>query len=436
MGNAKHRGEVFFVSSWFRFFLFIFLALSTISTALAQEATEPSDGTEVVTDTFTINGQVTNGTAGASVPADMELTLFVFPPDATQQQFETTADANGAYSFTDVPFQSDWSYVVTTAYRDHVFTSPLTPGSQLTGDPATLPVTIYELTEDPAVIEIVGMVTQTNVSGDNLEVAQVFSIANNSDRAYSTTQTTPDGRTISLVFPLPPGAIVPGFAEQGRYVFVQDEFTVLDTVPVLPGEEHIVQLIYFISYGGDAIIEQELNYALNGPVRLLVRPENVVVTSDQLTAQGPEVVGNAQFASYGAELSLPAGSVLSYELSGQGGASSAVPVTQAAATSDNLLPILLALLLVGVVVAVFFLLFYYYRRRAVTDEAAVPSQTLPRRRGKAQREAQLIDILVTQIAELDASYEAGEIEKTAYDRERADLKTRLSDLMRQEQKEE
>jgi hypothetical protein len=297
----------------------------------------------------------------------------------------------------------------------------------------TLPLSIYELTEDPAVIEIVGMVTQVNVAGDNLEFLQVFRISNISDRAFTTSQTTSDGRPISLVVPLPPGAIVAGFPEQGRYVFVQDDFTVLDTLPVLPGEEHIVQLGYFISYGEDAIIEQELNYTLNGPARLLVRPENVRVTSDQLSSRGPEVVGSAQYASYGADFSLAPGGVISFELTGQGGASSAVPITGTAVSSDNLLPVALAVLGVTVVVAVIVLLIYSNRRRQPLPprQAVTPTETVPRHRGALARETQLIDILLEQIAELDSDFEAGKIEKDAYDRQRAALKTRLSDLMRQ-----
>jgi hypothetical protein len=420
--------------------VFVFLLCTGMPTVLAQEPPDETpeasaESTQSATETITITGQVTNGTASGSVPPSPELTLFVFTSDFEQQQFQTTADEDGAYTFDDVPFQPDSTYVVTTAYRDHVFTTPLTPGSELTADPAILSVTIYELTEDPAVIEIAGMVTQVNVADDRLEFAQVFSLSNRSDRAFSTSQTTPDGRYISLVIPLPPAAIVAGFAEQGRYVFVQDDFTVLDTAPVLPGEEHIVQLIYFISYGDDAIIEQELNYRLNGPARLLVRPESVNVTSEQLEPRGPEVIGNAQYASYGAELDLRPGSVIGFGVSGQGGASAAVPMTEAIVTSDNLLPIALFVFGLTVAAVVGVLLVYSYRRRqtGTTSEVIVASQTVPRRRGALAREAQLIDILLEQIAELDSDFEAGKIAKDAYERQRAALKTRLSELMRKKQ---
>jgi hypothetical protein len=413
--------------------MFVSALLFAVPGVLAQERTPEAseESTQAAAETITITGQVTNGTSGGDVPSDLELTLFVITSDSSQQ-FETTADEDGAYTFVNVPLQPDSNYVITTAYRDRIFTSPLTPGSELTDDPATLPVTIYELTEDPTVIEIAGMVTQVNVSGENLEIAQVFSISNRSDRAFTTSQTAPDGRPISLVIPLPPGAIVVGFGEQGRYIFAQEDFTVLDTLPVLPGEEHIVQLIYFISYGDDAIIEQESNYTVNGPVRLLVRPETAHVESDQLTPHGPEVIGSNQYASYGADLDEPPGTVIRFEISGQGGASSTAPLTEAIVSSDNLLPVALVLLGVTVVVAVVVVLIYSYRRRQIPTptEVVAPSETVPRRRGALARETQLIDILLEQIAELDSDFEAGKIEKEPYERQRAALKTRLSDLMR------
>lgn len=404
-----------------------FICLCLIAALLVSSAAfaQPTDAISIV-------GQVTNGTASGSVPADLGVTLFIIT-DESSEQYQTTADANGEYRFDNVPLLPEATYTVTTAYRDHVFSTPLTQGNQLTGNPATLSLTIYELTEDPDVIEIVGMVTQVTVADDRLEVAQFFSIRNNSDRAFSTSQRTPDNRLVSLVLPLPPGAIVAGFPEQNRYVFVQEEFTVFDTAPVLPGEEHIVQLGYFVGYGDGAIIEQELNYALNGPVRLLVRPEAVRVTSQQLESGGLEIVGSAQYASYGANLNLPPGGVIGFELAGQGGTASTVASAPVAASSDNILPIVVIIVVV-VLVGVGALFLYTNRNRGVmmetSGESASPTGTIPRRRGALARETQLIDIVLEQIAALDQDFEANKIPKEDYDRQRAELKARLSELMR------
>ncbi len=267
---------------------------------------------------------MTQRTAGSSVPADLPLTLFVFDADFNQQQITTTADADGAYSFSDVPLDPTYSYVVTANYRDRVFASDILSGDSAERpisptERSDLPLTIYELTEDADVIQLSGLVTQVSASSGSLEIAQVYNFTNTSDRAYTTSETTDDGRAISLAITLPPGAMIAGFpSDQNRFVVDAPNSTFYDTVPVLPGEQHIVQVIYLIQYDQGAIIEQPINYAISAPVRLLLTPQNVVVTSDQLQPMGAQTLGSTEYQSYGAQLSLPTGSVLRYELSGTG----------------------------------------------------------------------------------------------------------------------
>ncbi len=225
----------------------------------------------------TVSGTVTNGTASGTVPPDTQVTLFIFDANLNQKQQTTKIKADGSFSFDNVTIDSTNSYVVTASYRNQIFASDIDRGAALITDMAdgalNLPVKIYELTEDADVLQISGIVTQVNVIGEQMEVAQVFNIKNTSDRAYLTSNTTSDGRQISVVTTLPPGAVVVGFSNnQQRYVVDQANFTVLDTVPVVPGEDHTVQIVYLVPYKADAIIEQPMNYAVSGPVRLLLNP--------------------------------------------------------------------------------------------------------------------------------------------------------------------
>ena len=369
-----------------------------IGSAAAPATAEPSstaDATVEVTTTGTISGQVTNGSADSSVPADLPLTLFIFDADFNQQQLTTTADATGAYTFGDVPLDTSYQYVVTANYRDRVFASDILNGDALKADIAdgsvTLPLTIYELTEDADVIQLAGLVTQVTVSSGSLEIAQVYNFTNTSDRAYTTSQTTDDGRAISLAITLPPGAVIAGFpSDQNRYVVDAPNATFYDTVPVLPGEQHIIQVIYLIQYDQGAIIEQPINYAISAPVRLLLTPQTIGVTSDQLQPMGAQTLGSSEYASYGAQLSLPMGSVLRYELSGVGDANPAQP----SVVSSNSLPLLIG----GVVVIVLLIgggLYVIARRNRSGDE-------------------QVKNILIRQIAELDTEHKAGKIDDESY----------------------
>ncbi len=375
-----------------------------------QEVAAPNS-TQEVGQTVTVTGKITNGTAGGVVPPNLPLTLFIFDANLNQQQFNGTVNADGSFSIPDVPLDLNSTYVTTTNYRDRVFASDLLTGDTLKSDAADgtldLSIPIYELTEDADVIQITGLVTQVTVVGDSMQVAQVFNFTNTSDRAFTSSQTASNGDALSLVITLPPGSVVAGLSDnQNRYVVDQNNFTVFDTVPVLPNEQHIVQLVYLIPYNNGAIIEQPLNYALNGPVRLLINPASIQVTSQQLPPMGAQTVGSTQYQSYGGVLALASGDVLRYELNGTGltSAQATAPVV----SSDNLL-----LVIVGVVILIAALgggLFLIASRNRSGDQ-------------------QVIAILVRQIAELDKDHDAGKIDDTAYEQQRNALKARLASLM-------
>ncbi|HVU12142.1 MAG TPA: c-type cytochrome [Phototrophicaceae bacterium] len=359
-------------------------------------------------------GKVTNGTAGSTIPADLKLTLFTFDANLAQKQYAATASADGSFTFSSVPFDPNSTYVATTSYRNQVFASALLSGDALAADAAdgtlNLPITIYELTEDSDVVQISGLVTQVSVVGDSMQVAQVFNFTNTSDRAFITSQTASNGEPVSLLITLPPGAVIAGFtgSDQNRYIVDQDHGTVFDTLPVLPKEQHIVQLVYLIPYSSnDAIIEQQLNYVLNGQVRLLVSPTNMQVTSQQLPPMGAQTVGDTSYQSYGGQVNLAASDVIRYEISGTGLATAVNPNTSFV-SANNLLP-----LLVGAMILIALLGGGIY---VVTSRNRSGDQ-------------QVINILVRQIAELDADHDAGKIADTAYEQQRAALKARLTSLM-------
>jgi hypothetical protein len=397
----------------------------------AEVVQAQADATEEAPTTATdaVTGRVINGTANGTVPPDLQVVLFIFTPDENPQQIPMTISADGSFQFDNITIRPDAQYVTTVIYRDRVFASGLTtPPPNATG--LDLPITIYELTEDPAVIEVAGLVTQVNAVGETLEVAQVFSFRNTSDRTFSTNQASENGRPISLVISLPPGALVAGLTDnQQRYVVLQDSFLLIDTAPVMPGEEHIVQVVYVIQYNESAIIEQPINYAVNGPVRLLMRPETLGVRSEQLPQLGAETIGTTQYMAYGATLNLAAGDVIRYEVSGST-LTTAQRDTGAVATG-NLPPIVIGVI-VGEAVLIFALVLWYRGRRAkrlarageVRSASATPS-SIP----QPSADQSLIDGLIRQIAELDAAHERGEIDSASYQRQRGALKSRLADLM-------
>lgn len=389
-------------------------SIGQIVEAAAQPVSTPEVGAGVSAETTAeasavgvVTGQITNGTAGGVVPPDLTVVLYRLDQQFNQTQYETQADASGAYRIEGVPFDASSNYVATVNYRDRLFTSQVATGTGATLD---LPVTIYELTEDPSVLTISGVVTQVNAVGTSLEVTQVMSFSNSSDRAFSTSQAASDGRAISIAVPLPVGSVVAGLINQGRYVLIPDQYTVLDTVPVLPGDNHVVHFVYIVPYdSGGAVIEQPIAYNLTGQVRLLLSPDTLTASSEQLAPLGVETIGQRRFQSYGGTLALTAGDSLRYTLSGAPAATASE--AESGVTSSTLPLVILAV--IGLQVVIFsgiYLLIDNRRRRAAP----------------ALSNAQLIDALISQIAELDADFEAGKIEKSVYERQRALLKDRLA----------
>jgi hypothetical protein len=350
----------------------------------------------------------------------MGVELFVLDADfRLVDQFATVADAEGRFSIAEVPIVPDGRYIARVAYRDRIYTTRITPASAFVDGALDLPITIYELTEDPAVLTIEGLVTQVTAVGDSLQVLQVFNFRNDSDRAYSTSATTEEGLPISVVISLPPGALIMGFGEQGRYVASEDQTAVVDTLPVLPGQGHLVEVIYLVPYNGDAIVEQAINYSLAGQVRLLARPLNIGVRSDQLPSLGVETVGSTEYAAYGASLTLSPGQAVRYQITGAG-----VPVSetgQPLTVTDTSLPLAIIIGIALEVLLVIGLVVWFRRRRAASQPAR-------------SAETVLMDALIRQIAELDADYEAGRLAQDDYERQRAALKGRLAALMTPEQK--
>lgn len=390
-----------------------------IGTTAEVTAEAPAATQESAPAVVTVGGQISNGTAVGTVPADLEVTLYTFDASLNRQQQIANANADGSFTFADLAFDPAGTYVATTTYRDRIFASDLLNAEALAADASDgtldLPITIYDLTEDPDVLLITGLVAQVTIVGDSLQVAQVFNFTNNSDRAFTSTQTASNGEPISVVLTLPPGAIVAGFADsQNRYVVDQDNFTVYDTIPVIPGEDHIVQLIYLVPYTGDAIIEQELNYAVDGPVRLLLNPPGVRVTSDQLPMLDIETVGSTQYQSYGGQLSFQPGDVLRYEVSGEGLTAAQNADRNAPVVSSNSLPLLIvgALVIIGLLVGGLYLI-------AVRNRSG---------------DQQVIDILIRQIAELDTDHAEGRIAGDVYEQQRSALKARLAALLEKQKK--
>lgn len=366
---------------------------------------------------LTITGQVTNGSSGGEVPADFPLTLYIVIPTPIgfeNETVETQAATDGTFNFPDIPVSPENNYVVTASYRDRLFTSDLVNGVDLLANP-TIPLTIYELTEDPTVIRIKSTDMQIDAIGDGLQIIQEVVFENTSDRLYTNSLQINQNAFASVVVGLPPGAVGLGFPDDQRFVQAEEQNVVVDTVPVRPGEDHIVQMSYFLPYEDGAIIEQPVYYTFDGTARILVWPDSLTVTSDQLEPTDLQTIGDRTYEVFTGTPSLSPGDAVSFELSGTTAQASIEDGATPQPTGNTSTLLIIGLIVEIVIIAGVGYLFFKWRRARLSQTG--PSRQL------------LIDGLIRQIAELDNQHEVGQIDDAVYQSQRAQLKTRLTELM-------
>ena len=374
--------------------------------ALAAESTEAAPVTLAA---GTVSGQVTHGTAGGSVPDDLTVTLHIFDSTFAEETLDTTLDADGRYAFENVDIAADKRYVITARYDERVYGTDFVAGDP-TNPALDLPLTLYDVTSDSSAIEIGMMVQQISVSGDSLQVAQVVSFSNTSDRLYSTDQALGPDQFASVQLVLPEGASLLGFDDEQRYVLAEDDRTVYDTVPVVPGDGHIMHVLYELPYSGSLDLPQTLGYALSGQAQLLVSPVSIAVSGPAFTATGQQAMGSNNYATFTATGPLPAGTDFGVTVSGQPQTQTATDA--AAVPTETLVPLLL--FAAGItILGVGAFMFVRDRRRPAPD-------------------TNLMDALVRQIAELDELHASGQLEDAAYEKRRASLKARLVEVMDQD----
>jgi mono/diheme cytochrome c family protein len=367
--------------------------------------------------TGVVSGKVVNMTAGGTVPPDLTLNLHVISDQTSTTPgdiLHTTMNPDGSYRFEDVPIQTGWQYVVTASYNGTAFNSEV-----VDGDPAhpqfELPLNIYEVEADPSTIQIDTILTmvQTKPQSSQLEVVQIFSFTNASDRVYL----KQNGETQSSVsVRLPQGAVFEDFSG-GSYLLSADGRQVIDTQPVLPGNSHVMHLAFTLPYSGSASIEQPMDYALNGAVEVMIGSDGLAVTGDGFTSLGTRQLGDRTYMSYGGNLSRGAGETLSYQV--QGSLAIQPQQTGTATTPNNVSPI--AYILIGAGLLAIGAAFGFFMRERVTERSIVrdTTPTNPQENG-----------LMQQIAQLDVQFNEGKLSKSKYQRQRAALKSQLIALMK------
>ncbi|MCK6580022.1 MAG: c-type cytochrome [Anaerolineae bacterium] len=261
-----------------------------------------------------VTGAISNGTAGSTIPTGQQVILHSIDSAGNDETMETTANADGTFRFEGVPFDPAREYAVTAEYGSATFVSAILPVDP-TGGELSLPITLYESGAEAGAVVIDAMTAQIAVQDNVMEVTQIFSFSNTSDRVFFSADA--EGATgTSISIHVPQGATLAG-SFSASYRISDDSSIVYETRPLIPGQPRIMHLTYQMPYTNTASVIQPLDFALEGEVDVIVVNSTLTLASESLPEREPMSFNGTTMATYGGTLSLPAGSNLSYRIDGE-----------------------------------------------------------------------------------------------------------------------
>jgi hypothetical protein len=211
--------------------------------------------------------------------------------------------------------------------------------------------------------------------------------------------------------------------------FVEVEGGLLDTRPVLPGQEALtIFYSYHLGVAGQTVrLERSYDYPIAVLNVLLAQP-GLTLRSDQLQDSGPQLFEDRQYALYTAA-ELPAGTPLVIDLTVQvpSTASPAVPQAPGKPIQDSqgllrwLAFGLAGLAILGAVLYPLVTSQPQAGRCLATPTAAAPTLTARSAPPQVRR-------LLAELADLEAAFEAGQIDEETYLRQRAEKREAIRSL--------
>jgi hypothetical protein len=331
----------------------------------------------------------------------------------------TRTAADGSFRFEGLTSEDGEVFVARVVLQDVTYISEfVTPEPEQSE--LSLPVTVYETSEDASDIEVAQLHIFLVAVGQRLQVREYYLISNTSDRTYVGVQNPEIGRRTTLMFTLPEGAEGPAFEGAGLGErFFQHEEGFADTAPILPGSATgEVLFSYEMPYREGVRIERVLDVPISS-VALLLSGEDADI--DRASAEDPKgfpkplgseaasitLLGDG-IASAGV-LDTQMGPALSYT-AGPLAAGEPLAFTLAAGSSVRNATLETAIGLAALAAAVLVAYLLLARRTPRFIGGPLPAQARP---------------LVEAIAALDDAFEAGRVSADAYRRERASLRRQV-----------
>ena len=362
------------------------------STVLAQQ------------ESLLIEGRIANGTPGGGAVEGLIVTLHQHTVEL-DDDLTYPADADGAFRFENVQYDSETAYGVSVDYQGALYGVDLDLSA---GAPGPIELTIYEGTDDESVISapVVSLLfAEVDPDTQTILGMEISRITNTADLTY-----VPGSEPMKLLrFGLPQGTQglqVDTDLIAANVIQVDRGFGLSTSVP--PGE-HEVMFSYDFPYSNETLeLSKSFPYGAD-QFRILVPTEGIEIDGEAFGQPEAVSVGGLQYLLFTAD-DIPRGERIALELRGlpQVGTIYRFGNSLSDLRWELMAPALLALLMV-------ILIAFAVRRRRFKLASA----------GRSEGEA---TALVQLIAELDAGHRTGSISDDDYARRYTALRSRLETI--------
>ncbi len=217
-----------------------------------------------------VTGRISNGSAGALLPADLKVTLLGYDGDQEVVRVATTLESDGSFKFEDLEYVPGRLFFSMVVHEGLTYRSEVVHAAA-DGRAVDMPITIFETTSDPSTLRVERLHVIVDFPAEDLiRVLELWVLANDSDRVLIT----------PLQVALPDGATNLSFEDGtlgGRYEITGDGFVDLEPIPPGAGLDHLV-------FGFDLPIDRSADFE-----QQMLHPVDAATVL--IPADGPRVSG-------------------------------------------------------------------------------------------------------------------------------------------------
>jgi mono/diheme cytochrome c family protein len=364
-----------------------------------------------------VSGSIVSG-SGVNIPLNQPVVLRVYehqqnqtaaPAPVQVDEFNTTADATGAFIFENIKFVEGRFYDVETTYSGVTYQSPYAVAGADTTNIALEPITVYDTTDDYSALSVDKVHIGFNFPTENtIQIFNIYILTNPGDK---TVVVHGDNSNIPFIT-IPDGATDVGYEDAklgGTYVTANGGFG------IPPGNaQYGIVAYYTLPYNKKVDVSQSFKLPVKSVI--LFSPNGIKIKSDALKESGVQDIQGFSYQTYSAE-SLKPGDILKLSISGTQN-STAKPLTSFNTNTALLIGasvLGIAFIIVGV------WLYLRDRKQILNPEVDEEIEEV----AVYETAEEIMDAIIV----LDDQFRAGNITQEAYQKRRDELKEKLKEKL-------